>query len=255
MMTTSRGRAGRIDPANTMIRKVTFASCYVYSPSGSNVASERSRQLRAMLKSGDAHFIFKYAVRVRQQVTDTSPLTGYLCPTNVLIPIPGSARTGTGPASVAEHLAKALLQEGLGQAMWTGLQRIRAVRKSATAAPGSRPTVLNHYDSFAIEGAAALKEVTVPHQRMAALPQQRRVAAPPPQLATPPPQVVLIDDVVTKGRTLLAAATRVREVLPSAEIRAFALVRTMGLIHGIDQLLNPCVGEIRWWAGDAHRNP
>jgi adenine/guanine phosphoribosyltransferase-like PRPP-binding protein len=66
---------------------------------------------------------------------------------------------------------------------------------------------------------------------------------------------VLIDDVVTKGRTLLAAATRVREALPGAEIRAFALLRTMGFIQGIDRLLDPCVGEIRWRAGDAHRNP
>jgi hypothetical protein len=215
-----------------MIRGVIFASCYVYSPAGSGAASERSRLLRALLKTGDTHFIFKYAVRVRQQVTDTSPLTGFLCPSSVLVPIPGSARTGAGTVSVAEHLAMALIEEGLGQGMWRGLHRIRAVRKSATAAPGARPTVANHYDSFAVEEAADLEEVT-----------------------TVPQRVVLIDDVVTKGRTLLAAATRVQEALPSAEIRAFALLRTMGFIQGIDRLLDPCVGEIRWRAGDAHRNP
>jgi hypothetical protein len=231
-MTTTLARAAGIDQPYTVYRRVTFASCYVYSPCGSNAASERSRQLRALLKSSDAHFIFKYAVRVRQQVTDTSPLTGFLCPSNVLVPIPGSARTGTGTVSVAEHLAMALLEEGLGLGMWRGLHRIRTVRKSATAAPGARPTVANHYDSFAIEEAAGLEEVT-----------------------TLPQRVVLIDDVVTKGRTLLAAATRVQEALPSAEIRAFALLRTMGFIQGIDRLLDPCVGEIRWRAGDAHRNP
>jgi hypothetical protein len=203
MMTTSLARACGIDRPCTAHRRVTFASCYVYSPFGSNAASERSRQLRALLKSSDAHFIFKYAVRVRQQVT----------------------------VPVAEHLATALIEEGLGQGMWKGLQRIRAVRKSATAAPGARPTVANHYDSFAIE-AADLEEVT-----------------------TLPQRVVLIDDVVTKGRTLLAAATRVQEAFPDAEIRAFALLRTMGLIQGIDRLLDPCVGEIRWRAGDAYRNP
>lgn len=231
MMTTSLARACGIDRPYTTHRRVTFASCYVYSPFGSNAASERSRQLRALLKSSDAHFIFKYAVRVRQQVTDSSPLTGFLCSSNVLVPIPGSARSGTGTVPVAEHLATALIEEGLGQGMWKGLQRIRAVRKSATAAPGARPTVANHYDSFAIE-AADLEEVT-------RLPQR----------------VVLIDDVVTKGRTLLAAATRVQEAFPDAEIRAFALLRTMGLIQGIDRLLDPCVGEIRWRAGDAYRNP
>ena len=67
--------------------------------------------------------------------------------------------------------------------------------------------------------------------------------------------VVLIDDVVTKGRTLLAAATVLQEAFPQADIRAFALLRTRGLIPGVQRLLDPCKGEIRWQAGDAHRNP
>ena len=58
-----------------------------------------------------------------------------------------------------------------------------------------------------------------------------------------------------KGRTLLAAATRVHEAFPCAQIRAFALVRTMGLVTGIPRLLDPCKGEIRWRSGDAHRSP
>ena len=70
-----------------------------------------------------------------------------------------------------------------------------------------------------------------------------------------PENVVLIDDVVTKGRTLLAAATRLHEAFPGAQIRAFALLRTMGLIPGVQRLLDPCTGEIRWKAGDAHRSP
>ena len=34
-----------------------------------------------------------------------------------------------------------------------------------------------------------------------------------------------------------------------------AMANRMGLIEGVDQLLDPCVGKIRWRAGDAHRNP
>lgn len=209
-----------------VIRSVTFASCYVYSPFGSSAASERSRLMRALLKSRDAHFIFKYAVRVRQQVAGKSPLAGFLCSTNVLLPVPGSVPNVAGFVSVAEHLAMALIAEGLGQGIWRGLQRTCAVRKSATAAPGSRPTVGNHYDSFAVA-----------------------------QATTPPQQVMLIDDVVTKGRTLLAAAARVQEALPNADIRAFALLRTMGLVPEVNRLLDPCIGEIRWESGDAQRNP
>jgi hypothetical protein len=84
------------------------------------------------------------------------------------------------------------------------------VLKSATAVPGERPTAYLHYESFLIE-----------------------------RPAIAPESIVLIDDVVTKGRTLLAAATRLQEAFPGAQIRAFALVRTMGLISGVQQLLDP----------------
>jgi hypothetical protein len=65
----------------------------------------------------------------------------------------------------------------------------------------------------------------------------------------------LVDDVVTKGRTLLAAAARVQEAFPCAEIRAFALIRTMGLTRNVERLVDPCIGEIRWRGGDACRTP
>jgi hypothetical protein len=209
-----------------MISGVTFASCYVYSPSGSSVACRRSRLLRALLKASDARFICKYADRVREESAGASPLAGFFDPSSVLVPIPGSAPRAVGALSVADHLATALLGMGLGQEIWPGLRRVRAVRKSATAPPGSRPTVGNHFDSFAIEPCGAF-----PHQ------------------------VMLVDDIVTKGRTLLAAAARLQEACPTLRIRAFALVRTMGLTSGVERLLEPCVGEIRWRAGDAYRNP
>ena len=209
-----------------MIRAIAYASCYVYSPAGAGAVCERSRLLRALLKAGDATFMLKYALRVRQQAKDSPLLAGFFDATDVLVPVPGSAPYIAGGLWAAEHLAVALVNEGLGATAWTGLRRIRAVRKSATAAPGERPTVNLHYESFVIE-----------------------------RPTIPPERIVLIDDVVTKGRTLLAAASRVHEAFPCAQIRAFALVRTQGLISGVQQLLDPCKGEIRWRAGDAHRSP
>ena len=207
-----------------MIRRITFASCYVYSPLGSDLTSERSRLLRAMLKARDARFMPKYAHRVRQQVAEPFPLAGYFGDASVLIPIPGS-RPGVR-LSVTEQLALALLRQGLGCRLWAGLHRARSVPKSATAACGTRPTVGTHYDSFAIDPV----EIPLRH-------------------------IVLVDDVVTKGRTLLAAASRLQDAFPDAQIRAFALVRTMGLVAGVDRLIDPCVGEISWRAGDARREP
>jgi hypothetical protein len=209
-----------------VIRAIEYASCYVYSPAGAGAVCERSRLLRTLLKAGDAGFMLKYALRVRQQAADSPPLAGFFSASDVLVPVPGCAPSMTAGPWAAKHLAVALANEGLGGAAWPGLRRVRAVRKSATAAPGERPTVNLHYESFLIEE--------------------------PPMILG---RIVLIDDVVTKGRTLLAAASRVQEAFPCAHIRAFALVRTMGLIAGVHQLLEPCKGEIRWRAGDAHRSP
>jgi predicted amidophosphoribosyltransferase len=179
-----------------------------------------------MLKAANPNFMLKYASRVRQQFNELAPLIGFFDAADLLVPVPGSAPRVAGELWVAERLAVALVNAGLGAVAWPGLHRVRAVPKSATAAPGNRPTVGLHYESFLIES-----------------------------LAVPPEKIVLIDDVVTKGRTLLAAASRVQETYPQARVRAFALVRTMGLISGVQRLLDPCKGEIRWKAGDAHRSP
>jgi predicted amidophosphoribosyltransferase len=211
-----------------VIRAVTFASCYVYSPCGTCPISEHSRLMRARLKAGDARLISKYAVRVRQQASESRLLSGFFSSDDILIPVPGSKPRTPRVLPVTEQLAAALLRQGLGRCAWCGLQRVRGVRKSSTAAAGERPTVAKHYDSLAVEYTDTFPGFG---------------------------QIILIDDVVTKGRTLLAAAARLHETFPRAHIRAFALLRTMGLIPDVDRLLDPCIGEIKWKAGDAHRNP
>jgi hypothetical protein len=208
-----------------MIDGVAFASCYVYSPAGESAICARSRLLRSLLKEGDERFMFKYAVRVRQQMEPAAVLAGFFLSCDVLVPLPRSA-TKVGGTWAAAELARALIEAGVGSATWPGLRRISAVAKSATAAKGWRPSVARHFDSFRLE---------------------------PLQIC--PRRVVLIDDVITRGRTLLAAAARVREALPNTQIRAFALLRTMALISDLSHLLEPCRGEIRWMRGDAHRTP
>ena len=78
------------------------------------------------------------------------------------------------------------------------LRRVKEVRKSAYAPPGMRPTPGEHFDSLAVS------------------PLHPACAA-----------ITLVDDVVTKGATMLAATSRVREEWPEIPVRGFALVRTM----------------------------
>ena len=208
-----------------MIPRITFASCYVYSPAGDGAICARSRMLRALLKEGDARFMIKYAARAREQMQPASALAGFFRSGDVLVPVPRCTPKVGGTWAAAE-LACALVQEGVGSAIWPGLRRVSAVSKSATCAKGWRPSVARHYDSFRLE-----------------------------PFNFPPESVVIIDDVITRGRTFLAAAARVREALPDAQIRAFALLRTLGFAPGIQKLLEPCRGEIRWIHGDARRTP
>jgi predicted amidophosphoribosyltransferase len=208
-----------------VIERIEFASSYVYSPAGTGENCERSRLLLARLKAGDARFLVKYANRVQQQAVEPAQLAGFFRGGDVLVPVPGSAPRSCG-LWVAADLADALLREGLGAIAWPGLRRIHGVRKSGTAAPGARPSVELHYESFLVE-------------------------RPPGELRS----VVLIDDVITRGRTLLAAAARLREALPETPVRAFALLRTMGFASRLEKLLQPCKGEVRWSRGDARRVP
>jgi hypothetical protein len=165
-------------------------------------------------------------MRVHRECVDGGLLAGLFKDGTVLVPVPSSAPAIAGSIAVAERLAGALLQQGLGAAVWRGLVRTSPVRRSASAPAGTRPSVEDHFDSFAVA-----------------------------ETQSPLGQILLVDDVVTKGRTLLAAAVRLQQALPHAHIRAFALLRTMSLTPEIPSLVQPCMGEIRWCRGDAKRIP
>ena len=209
-----------------MVRELKFAACYVYSPHGSSAIAAQSRLARTFLKAGDFSFLQKCTGIVGRQVVDGCVLSQAFDGNPVLVPVPGSEPWNASALWVAERLCAALLRQGLGDAVWTVLRRTTAVRKSGTAASFDRPTFSNHYASLAVDGVSFC-----PHR------------------------ILLVDDIVTKGRTLLAAAARLQQAFPAAQISAFAFFRTMAAIPEIGRLLDPCVGEIRWIRGDARRQP
>lgn len=101
-----------------------------------------------------------------------------------------------------------------------------AVPKSAFASTGQRPTAPLHHETMAV---------------------QRTLVR--------PERITVIDDIVTKGATLLAAVTRVAEAFPEAEVRAFALLRTMGLVENVERIVDPCRGTIAWDGSEVQRRP
>ena len=177
------------------------------------------------MKALDPRWLPRYAGLVYRTSLHHPELAGLFAPGAVLVPVPGSA-PGSDAPWVALQLAVALRDVGRAGSVWPGLQRSFAVRKSATALSGERPTVCEHYQSFS-------------------------VIQPPAVIR----RIVLIDDVVTKGRTLLAAAARMQALFPHADIRAFAFIRTLGFERRVGHLLEPCQGVIRWAGGDARREP
>jgi len=181
-----------------------------------------------MIKAVEPPLVPVYARCVMRQAHLMPVLAEFFRAIDVLIPIPASEPSCADRDYLPDRLAAAFVAEGLASSAWKGLRRVRAVAKSATAAPGRRPTVLAHYESLSVVPGANLPDDA---------------------------RLLLIDDVVTKGRTLLAAAMRLHEAFPQARISAFALLRTLGFKDRLEGLLEPCVGRIGWRAGDARRNP
>jgi hypothetical protein len=214
-----------------LLSKITFGSFLVYAPRGTSEVSNSAKQFVRALKEERfigtppqspskfaAHrFAERHPDRLIEEVFGSVPL---------LVPVPRSSLPVDGGIWPAYNIASALVANGIGAAVLPCLQRVKAVPKSAFAASGSRPKPLDHYDSIAATKMVADRE-----------------------------ELCLVDDVITKGATLLAAATRLRETYPRANIVAFALVRTLGFVDHIDRIVEPIVGTITLRGDDASREP
>ena len=125
-----------------------------------------------------------------------------------LVPAPGHAPWATEdqPRSTTVELVRSMEAEGLGiRRDW--LQRRRKVPKSAWSR-GDRPTEEHHHATIA-------------------------VTAPPALGIDPVGTITVVDDVITSGATLHACVRQLSRAFPSADVAAFAVVRT---ITGVAQL-------------------
>jgi len=206
-----------------LLSRVAFASLFVYSPRGQAEISRQSRTLRDAVKRGDEALIRRAAELARGIDIIREFLSGA-----TLVPCPRSAPL-VGPSALwpGRLIAEALVRVGLGEAVEGCLIRSTAVPKSAFQGPGERPDAARHFATMSTTG---------------------------PKLPFPS-RLLVVDDFVTKGNTLLAAASRVQELFPATEVCAFALVRTLGLQPEIERMVEPCVGVLTNSCGEAEREP
>lgn len=210
-----------------MLSELPFAARYTYSPRGQSEVSVKSRRIRDWLKAAVEPAIAKMAERVRIDV-ENDEYPGFFGPNVVLVPVPGSTpRKDASTLWVGERLCEALLAEGIAGTAAQYLIRDYPVPKSAYQARGNRPTVKTHYDSLSVA-----KDLLQPER------------------------ILLVDDIVTRGSTLLACGSRIQEAFPNADVRAFAMLRTMGLIPDVLRTADPVVGSITAIPNNgAHRDP
>lgn len=196
-----------------LLSELPFGSFLAYSPNGprDEEPHRSSLLLRAAVKNDSAYrgrsAIDLAAARLRElEVEQLAPLFG---PDVVLVPAPRSAPFPEGlriPLRgsqgdflwVPRRICEALVAAGMAGAWRPLLRRAHRVTQSASAQPKDRPSPLGHYESLICD------RDLVPSSRY-----------------------VIVDDVITRGATLLACASRVKEAHPWAEIRGFALLRTV----------------------------
>jgi len=127
----------------------------------------------------------------------------------------------------ALRICQSLKAEGCAAAVLPCLKRVKPVTKSATAGSGQRPDPDAHYESLEVDQQAMLR---------------------------PPTTITLVDDVITRGSTFLAMYQRLAEAFPQAEIRCFAVVRTMSDVE-VDPIMSPVEGLISFNGTNLQRRP
>lgn len=207
-----------------LLSEVLYGSLFVYSPRGTSETSEKSRTVCYGIK-GDRSNLIPRAIQALKPYLE-GPLGEFFGPDKVLVPVPRSAPIQPGALWPGKRIADEMLLSGIAGHVNPCLIRAKLATKSSTAGRGNRPSPAEHMETLECSGGIF------------------------------PINFTLVDDVITKGSTIAASAAVLKAAYPQSTVRAFALVRTMGMIPEVHSILAPWVGVVRCdqW-GNALRDP
>lgn len=143
----------------------------------------------------------------------------------VLVPVPRSRPFQDTVPWPSLEICHSFAARGLVREAWPGLRRTHSIRQSCSSELGNRPDPEEHSKSLSVTG--SVRNAT---------------------------KFLLVDDFVTRGSTLISCAGALREAFPGAEVKAFALVNTLGPGEEVMNLLNPRFGEICYESGELSRS-
>lgn len=216
----------------TFPSRLPYAAFLQYSPRGNSAISKHSKDVTLAIK-GDSlirgHRVIDYAARRIGEERGNYPfLSAYFNGSVTFVPAPRSSPLKDPKALwPALRICQSLKAQGCAAAVLPCLKRVKPVTKSATAGSGQRPDPDTHYESLEVDQQAMLR---------------------------PPATITLVDDVITRGSTFLAMYQRLAEAFPQAEIRCFAVVRTMSGVE-VDPIMSPVEGLISFDGTNLQRRP
>lgn len=144
------------------------------------------------------------------------PFLGKDC---TLVPIPRSSKLVEGGLWPSKAIADFLFINGFGKEVSTLLFREKTIQKSAVNSSSEhRTTVQTHYDTIKVQPGLII-----------------------------PTKITLIDDFITQGRTSYACAQRLHDVYPDAEIRVFAILRTMTFYTNLENFIDISTGTVTYF--------
>ena len=202
-----------------LLPELEYSALLSYASHGHSAEIQHSKNIMLTLKSDG--FVQRPPILMSQWVAQTIqrdrnmlPFASFFQPDTLLVPTPSSSLMKEGTLWVPNRLATALVNCGLGKEVAQILKRVKPVGKAAWSAPEKRPLPHEHYESMEVQ--KSLSE---------------------------PSNILLIDDIITRGSTLLGAASRLAEVFPSAHICAFAVMRAITNECDFEKVYYPIVGQ------------